>query len=92
MFANQVFLQYGKAAMRQNWKLEAGDIVLDQHTPNQFGYSIDVTVTDIATGAQKTVPQIGIILLKRTLLGYKIQGIQMQSTDLIAPYPEVFGA
>ncbi len=90
MIANRVFDQYGKIAVRQNWKLEAGTITLDPHTPNQFGYTIDVAVTNITTGEQKTVPQQGIILVKRTLLGYKIQGIQMQSTDLINPRPEVF--
>ena len=90
MIANRVFDQYGRVAVRQNWKLKAGSITLDPHTPNQFGYTVDVTVTDIATGAQKKVSLIGIILVKRTLLGYKIHGIQMQSKDIVKPQPNLF--
>ncbi len=90
MIANRVFDQYGKLAVRQNWKLQAGSITLDPHTPNQFGYTIDVTVTDIATGMQKTTSPIGIVLVKRTLLGYKIQGIQMQWKDIVRPQPNLF--
>ncbi len=90
MIANRVFDQYGRIAVRQNWKLQAGSITLDPHTSNQFGYTIDMTVTDVATGAQKTAPQIGIILVKRTLMGYKIQGIQMQSKDIVKPQPNLF--
>ncbi len=93
MIANRVFDQYGKIATRQNWKLEAGSVTLDPHpnTSNQFGYTVDVTVTDIATGTQKTVSQIGIILVKRTLLGYRVEAIRMQSTDLINLQPKLTG-
>ena len=49
MIANRVFDQYGRIAVRQNWKLQAGSITLDPHTSNQFGYTIDMTVTDVAS-------------------------------------------
>ena len=90
MLANRSFAACEQAAMRQNWRLEVGVITLDPHTPNQFGYHVEITVTDIGTGEQKTVPMIGIILIKRTILGYKINGIQMQSNSLMKPYPKVF--
>lgn len=90
MLANRAFDRYGKAALEQNWELRAGVPILDSHTENQFGYTIDVTVTNLATGEQKTVPQRGIIRIKRTLFGYKVVSIQMQSTDLVNPQPKLF--
>lgn len=90
MYANRFLSTYAMAAVRQNWKFRAAPPVLDRHTPNQFGYQIDVTVTDIAAGKEKTVPQHGIILLKWTLFGYKVQTIRMQSTKLVTPQPDLF--
>ncbi len=90
MVANRFFAACEQAATRQNWKLQGGIPILDQHTENQFGYSIDVTVTNLETGERKTVAQQGTILVKKTLLGYKIEAIQMQSTDLVDPQPELF--
>ncbi|HWR22463.1 MAG TPA: hypothetical protein VN366_03220 [Feifaniaceae bacterium] len=90
MIASRVFDQYARIAVRRNWKLEARPVTLDPHTENQFGYTVDVTVTDVATGAQKTVSQIGVILVKRTLFGYKVQTVRMQSRDLMDPQPGLF--
>ncbi len=90
MYASRSFGTFATVAMRQNWSFRTGSPVLDRHTPNQFGYQLDVTVTDVATGEEKTVPQHGIILLKRTLFGYKVQTIRMQSTKLVSPQPDLF--
>ena len=79
MYANRFLSTFATLAIRQNRSFRAGVPVLDRQTPNQLGYQLDVTVTDVAAGQEKNVPQHGIVLLKRTLFGYKVQAIRMQS-------------
>ena len=88
MYANRFLSAFAMLAIRQKWSFRAGVPVLDRQTPNQLGYQLDVTVTDVATGQEKNVPQHGIVLLKRTLFGYKVQAIRMQS-KLVNPQLEL---
>ena len=88
MYANRFLSAFAMLAIRQKWSFRAGVPVLDRQTPNQLGYQLDVTVTDVATGQEKNVPQHGIVLLQRTLFGYKVQAIRMQS-KLVNPQLEL---